>query len=298
MGIQLEHVSYTYDARSPLRQTALRDVELDLAEGALTGIAGSSGSGKSTLLQLLNGILLPTEGSVKVLDVRLNAGEKLPKLAPLRKRVGLVFQFPEQQLFARTLEEDLVFGPLNFGASPEEAAASARKALEAMGLEESLLGRHPLQLSGGQRRKAAIASVLAMEPDILVLDEPGATLDQVSRTELIRLLHRLCKEEGKTVIIVTHRLDELLPYADRWIIMHDGRPVFQGAARGLVDTAAKLPDYGLSVPLSIRCWHELETAYGLQAEEPCLSPAALAERAMQLMEADARKELNLCVKSC
>ncbi|MGN7359426.1 ATP-binding cassette domain-containing protein [Paenibacillus sp. SAF-054] len=298
MGIQLEHVSYTYDARSPLRQTALHNVDLDLAEGALTGIAGSSGSGKSTLLQLLNGILLPTEGSVKVLDVRLSAGEKPPKLAPLRKRVGLVFQFPEQQLFARTLEEDLVFGPLNFGATPEEAAASARKALEAMGLEESLLSRHPLQLSGGQRRKAAIASVLAMDPDILVLDEPGATLDQVSRTELILLLHRLCREEGKTVIIVTHRIDELLPYADRWVIVHEGCAVFEGTARGLVDAAAKLPDYGLSVPLPIRCWRELEAAYGLQAEEPCLSAASLAERIAQLVQADAGKELSLCAKSC
>lgn len=290
MGIQFEHVSYTYDARSPLRQTALQDVNIRLAEGALTGIAGSSGSGKSTLLQLLNGILLPTEGTVKVLDLRLSAGEKPPKLAPLRRRVGLVFQFPEQQLFARTLEEDLSFGPLNFGASPEEAAHSARKALAAMGLCESLLLRHPLQLSGGQRRKAAIASVLAMDPDILVLDEPGATLDQVSRAELIQLLHRLCREEGKTVIIVTHRIDELLPYADRWVIMHEGRAAFQGTARELVDAAGNLPDYGLAVPEPIRWWRELEAAYGLQAEEPCLSPAALAERIAQLMQMDARKE--------
>lgn len=289
MAIQLEQVSYTYDARSLLRQTALQDMNLELAEGILTGIAGASGSGKSTLLQLLNGILLPTEGTVRVLDVSLTAGRKPPKLASLRRRVGLVFQFPEQQLFAATLEEDLIFGPVNFGASPDDAGRRARKALGQMGLEEALLSRHPLQLSGGQLRKAAIASVLAMDPDILVLDEPGASLDQVSRMELTLLLHRLCREEGKTVIIVTHRLDELLPFADRWMIMHEGRAVFQGTTRDLVDEAGKLPGCGLSVPQPIQYWLELEEAYGLQAEEPCLSPSALAERVTRLASAEAKK---------
>ncbi|MCJ8011899.1 ATP-binding cassette domain-containing protein [Paenibacillus sp. KQZ6P-2] len=290
MAIQLEHVSYTYDARSLLRQTALQDVNLELAEGLLTGIAGSSGSGKSTLLQLLNGILLPTEGAVRVLDMTLAAGKKPPKLAPLRRRVGLVFQFPEQQLFAETLEKDLMFGPVNFGAAPEDAAARARKALKQMGLSEGLLSRHPLQLSGGQRRKAAIASVLAMDPDILVLDEPGATLDQISRMELTSLLHYLCREEGKTIIVVTHHIDELLPYADRWVIMHEGRAVFHGTRRGLVDEAERLPGCGLSIPQPIRCWRELEAAYGLQAEEPCLSPSALADRMVRLASAAAGKE--------
>ncbi|MDR0269196.1 ATP-binding cassette domain-containing protein [Paenibacillus sp.] len=290
MAIKLQQVSYMYDARSMLRQTALEHVDLELGQGLLTGIAGASGSGKSTLLQMLNGILLPTEGTVNVLDITLAAGKKPPKLGSLRRRVGLVFQFPEQQLFAATLEEDLSFGPINFGASPAEASSRVRQAMERMGLDESLLARHPLQLSGGQRRKAAIASVLAMDPDVLVLDEPGATLDQESRTELTELLYKLCREEGKTVIIVTHRMDELLPYADRWVIMHEGKAAFSGTPRELVDQAEKLAGCGLTVPQPIQYWLQLEEAYGLQAEDPCFSPDALAGRLAKLASAGDRKE--------
>ncbi|MBE9917993.1 energy-coupling factor transporter ATPase [Paenibacillus donghaensis] len=290
MAIILRQVSYMYDAKSLLKQTALEHVDLEFGQGVLTGIAGASGSGKSTLLQLLNGILLPTEGTVSVLDVTLAAGKKPPKLRSLRKRVGLVFQFPEQQLFGATLEEDLCFGPINFGASPAEAASRARQAMQRMGLDESLLARHPLQLSGGQRRKAAIASVLAMDPDILVLDEPGATLDQESRAELTELLCNLCREEGKTVIIVTHRMDELLPYADRWVIMHEGQAAFSGTPRMLVDQAEKLAGCGLTIPQPIGYWLQLEKAFGLEGESPCFSPAALAARLAKLIHAEKRKE--------
>ncbi|MDT3428312.1 energy-coupling factor transport system ATP-binding protein [Paenibacillus forsythiae] len=277
MAIQLQQVSYTYAQQSLWRQTALHGIDLDLPRGSIVGIAGSTGSGKSTLLQLFNGILRPTQGTVSVLDITLHAGEKGPKLLPLRRRVGLVFQFPEQQMFAETVEKDLCFGPLNFGMSADEAKERARRAMLDMGLDLALLGRSPFRLSGGQMRKAAIASVLAADPEVIVLDEPTASLDPVSRTELIGLLTRLCRERGRTVIIVTHRMDELLPYADRWVLLSEGRAVFQGGVRELVADPSVLTGCGLAVPDSLRYWRAVADKLGLHDEAPRLTAEGLAE---------------------
>lgn len=284
MAIQLQQVSYTYADRSMWKQTALHGINLDIAQGSLTGIAGATGSGKSTLLQLFNGILKPTEGSVQVFDITITAGEKSPKLLPLRRRVGLVFQFPEQQMFEDTVEKDLCFGPLNFGVSLEEAKERARKAMTDMGLDLALLERNPFRLSGGQMRKAAIASVLAMDPDIVVLDEPTATLDPVSRAELIALLERLCREQGRTIIIVTHRMDELLPYADRWALLKGGELAFQGSGQELAADPAILERCGLTVPQSLRYWQAVAQRFGLAGEKPLLTAEALAERIAALLE--------------
>jgi energy-coupling factor transport system ATP-binding protein len=277
MAIQLQQVSYTYAARSLWKQTALHGIDLHIPQGSIVGIAGATGSGKSTLLQLFNGILKPSEGTVTVLDVTLRAGEKSPKLLPLRRRVGLVFQFPEQQMFEETVEKDLCFGPLNFGMSLDEAKERASKAMLDMGLDLALLERNPFKLSGGQMRKAAIASVLAMDPDIVVLDEPTATLDPVSRAELITLLERLCREQGRTVIIVTHRMDELLPVADSWIVLKEGRTAFQGSTRELAKDPAILERCGLTVPQSLRYWRAVADRFGLENEPPRLTAESLAE---------------------
>lgn len=276
MAIQLQQVSYTYADRSLWRQTALHGINLDIPAGSMVGIAGATGSGKSTLLQLFNGILKPTEGKVSVLDVTIEAGEKTPKLLPLRRRVGLVFQFPEQQMFEETVEKDLCFGPLNFGASPEEAKARARQAMTDMGLDLELLERNPFRLSGGQMRKAAIASVLAMDPEIVVLDEPTATLDPVSRAELIGLLERLCREQGRTIIIVTHRMDELLPYADQWVLLKEGQLAFQGSAGELAADPGILERCNLTVPQSLRYWRAVADRFGLTGEKPRLTADSLA----------------------
>ncbi|AWB43239.1 ABC transporter ATP-binding protein [Paenibacillus sp. CAA11] len=284
MAITFDQVDYAYEANTLWRQTALQDVNLELAEGCLNAIAGASGSGKSTLLQLLNGILKPTGGRLQVLDVELAAGVKPPKLRELRRRVGLVFQFPEHQLFEDTVEKDLCFGPLNFGLSEAEAKDRARQALSRLGLGSELLPRSPFHLSGGQMRKVAIASVLAMDPDVLVLDEPTATLDPVSRHELIQLLSRLCREEGKTVIVVTHRLEEMLPFADRWVMMKEGRCRFQGTSAQLVQEAPQLEAEGFTLPDCIHIWRRLAAAYGLEQEEPCFSAGELAGRIRQLLE--------------
>ncbi|MDQ0196293.1 energy-coupling factor transporter ATPase [Paenibacillus wynnii] len=277
MAIELQQVSYIYSDRSLWKQTALHNIDLSIPQGSIVGIAGATGSGKSTLLQLFNGILKPTEGTVKVLDVTLQAGEKSPKLLALRRRVGLVFQFPEQQMFEETVEKDLCFGPLNFGMSLEEAKERARKAMVDMGLDLSLLERNPFRLSGGQMRKAAIASVLAMDPEIVVLDEPTATLDPVSRAELISLLERLCREQGRTIIIVTHRMDELLPIADRWIVLKEGQAAFQGSTQELASDPSILERCGIAIPQSLRYWRAVADRFRLEGEVPRLTPKALAE---------------------
>lgn len=289
MAIQLQQVSYTYADRSLWKQTALHDIDLGIAQGTMVGIAGATGSGKSTLLQLFNGILKPSKGTVKVLDVTIQAGEKAPKLLPLRRRVGLVFQFPEQQMFEETVEKDLIFGPLNFGMSAEEAKTRARRAMTDMGLDLDLLERNPFRLSGGQMRKAAIASVLAMDPEIIVLDEPTATLDPLSRAELIGLLERLCREQGKTIIIVTHRMDELLPYADHWALLKEGTLVFQGSGRELAADPDILERCGLSVPHSLRYWQAVARRFGLEGEQPCLTAESLAER-ISLLQAEGMED--------
>ncbi|HEY2492081.1 MAG TPA: energy-coupling factor transporter ATPase [Paenibacillus sp.] len=290
MAITFNEVSYIYDSRSVWSQMALRHVNLHMELGKLIGVSGATGSGKSTLLQMFNGILQPTEGSVQILDVAIHAGEKAKKLKDLRKRVGLVFQFPEQQLFEDTVEKDLCFGPLNFGCSLAEAKQRAVTAMERMGLDLSLLSRNPFQLSGGQMRKVAIASVLAMDPDILVLDEPTATLDPVSRAELIELLHGLCREEGRTVVVVTHRMDELLPYADQWVILNEGEVVFQGTVKALVQQSAQLEAYGLAVPQSLQLWNSLAERYGIGEESPCLTVEAMAQRLEQLVHSERLRE--------
>lgn len=277
MAIELQDVSYIYADRSLWKQTALHHINLHIPQGSIVGIAGATGSGKSTLLQLFNGILKPSEGAVKILDVTIRAGEKSPRLMPLRRRVSLVFQFPEQQMFEETVEKDLCFGPLNFGASLEESKERARKAMLDMGLDLALLERNPFQLSGGQMRKAAIASVLAMDPDIVVLDEPTATLDPISRAELISLLERLCREQGRTIIIVTHRMDELLPYADSWIVLKEGQVAFQGSVGELAHDPSVLERCGLVIPQSLRYWRAVAEHFHLEDEPPRLTAEGLAE---------------------
>lgn len=250
--ITAERVTYRYQGQGAHGVPALDGLNVTFDEGQFIALLGSTGSGKSTLLQHLNGILQPTSGSLKVLEFTFQGGTPERGLKELRRRVGLVFQFPEQQLFEETVERDVLFGPLQFGQSEEEAKASARKAMMQVGLSESLLQVSPFELSGGQIRKVAIATVLASNPEIVVLDEPTATLDPVSRAELIELLHKLCKEEGKTIIMVTHRLDELFAYADSFALMKDGQVTFQGTRSQLMAQPERLEEAGILLPATMR----------------------------------------------
>ncbi|GGA31712.1 ATP-binding cassette domain-containing protein [Paenibacillus physcomitrellae] len=290
MPVIFENVSYAYDDRTLFRQQALSSVSLRIKDGSFTAVAGPTGCGKSTLLQMFGGLLEPSEGKVTVFDNVLQAGVKTPKLKEMRRRVGLVFQFPEHQLFEETVEKDLCFAPLNFGLPIEEAKRRAAAALRQIGLPEELLAWSPFELSGGQMRKAAIASVLVMDPDILVLDEPGASLDPSSRAELIELLLRLCREQGKTVVMVTHRMDELLPYADRWILMKEGSSLFQGTAAEMVRKLPVLEAEGLELPECMHWWHRLDEHFDLRNEQPVFTAAALAELTARLLKPDGQKQ--------
>nr|WP_313782064.1 energy-coupling factor transporter ATPase [Paenibacillus larvae] len=260
----------------PLEQEALKAVSLTVDSGQFAAIIGATGSGKSTLVQHMNGILRPTKGTVRVLDMTIRPGLK-QNMKEIRRRVGLVFQFPEQQLFEETVEKDLCFGPRNFGAGPEEAKLMAHQAMELMGLDPVLLGRSPFQLSGGQMRKVAIASVLAMDPDVLVLDEPTATLDPQSREDLMKLLHRLSTEKNKTVILVTHRLDELLELSDRIVVMHEGSVLFAGSKKEFFHQSLMLESKGIELPKSIRLFHNLERSFGVKLDPSGFSPEKAAE---------------------
>jgi len=265
MAIRLEQVTYRYeDKHARSSDPVLRDLSTQLEGGRFTVICGPPGSGKSTLLQLLNGILLPSEGCVHVLDYRIEAGQKLKGANELRRKVGLVFQFPERQFFEATVREDMMFGPLCFGASREEADRLAIEVCRQLGMEEAILDASPHTLSGGQLRKAAIGAVLTADPDILVLDEPTASLDAASREGLLVFLRRWCDMEGKSIILVTHRLDEVLPYADEYIVLRNGKILFQGDPTRLLASIDTLEGYGIDVPQVMRLLVRFAKHYGVE----------------------------------
>lgn len=227
MGITLENVSYIYQNGTPFASTALSDVSLTIKDGSYTALIGHTGSGKSTILQLLNGLLVPTDGEVRVFDTLITYTSVNKEIRQIRKQVGLVFQFAENQIFEETVLKDVAFGPQNFGVSREEAETIAREKLALVGIDESLFERSPFELSGGQMRRVAIAGILAMEPRILVLDEPTAGLDPIGRKELMNLFKKL-HQDGITIVLVTHLMDDVAEYADQVYVMEKGRLVKSG----------------------------------------------------------------------
>lgn len=227
MGIILDNVSYTYQEGTPFASAALSDVSLSIEDGSYTAIIGHTGSGKSTILQLLNGLLVPTKGSVRVFDTLITPTSVNKQIRQIRKQVGLVFQFAENQIFEETVLKDVAFGPQNFGVSVEEAEAIAREKLALVGIDESLFERSPFELSGGQMRRVAIAGILAMEPSILVLDEPTAGLDPIGRKELMALFKKL-HQDGITIVLVTHLMDDVAEFANQVYVMEKGKLVKGG----------------------------------------------------------------------
>ena len=230
MRITFEDVEYRYQANTPFEHLALHDVNLSLDSGSYTAIIGHTGSGKSTLLQHLNALIKPTKGRVIIGDRTIESNRKEKDLRSIRQKVGIVFQFPEHQLFDETVEKDICFGPMNFGVSEAEAKVLARKAIEQVGLSEDILPKSPFDLSGGQMRRVAIAGVLAMEPDVLVLDEPIAGLDPRGRNEIMDMFYQLHKNRGISMILVTHSMEDAAKYADEIVIMHQGSVFKKGDA--------------------------------------------------------------------
>ena len=255
MPIRFEKVSYTYGKKTPFEYAALKDIDLEILEGSFTAIVGHTGSGKSTLIQHLNGLLLPDQGKVVIVDFVLEAKKKIKNIKELRKQVGIVFQFPEYQLFESTVLKDVMFGPKNFGASEEEARKKAQNALALVNIPEAYYEKSPFALSGGERRRVAIAGILAMEPKILVLDEPTAGLDPKGIDEMMTLFKEI-HDKGTTIILVSHDMDVVLEYADKVIVLQDGRVI-------KMDTPGKLfqddqfESYSLEMPMVYQFAKEL-----------------------------------------
>ena len=247
MGIALENVSFTYQEGTPLASTALSDVSLKIEDGSYTALIGHTGSGKSTILQLLNGLLVPSSGNVRVFDTLINSTSKNKDIRQIRKQVGLVFQFAENQIFEETVLKDVAFGPQNFGVSEEDAEQIAREKLALVGIDESLLNRSPFELSGGQMRRVAIAGILAMEPAVLVLDEPTAGLDPLGRKELMNLFRKL-HQSGMTIVLVTHLMDDVAEYANQVYVMEKGRLVKGGKPSDIFQDVVFMEEVQLGVP--------------------------------------------------
>lgn len=256
MGITLEKVSYTYQANTPLEGRALFDIDLSIEEGEFYALIGHTGSGKSTILQLLNGLNVPSEGTVTINGTRVTKDSSQKGLKDVRKQVGLVFQFPESQLFEETVLKDVAFGPQNFGVSPDEAEKIAAEKLALVGIGPELFEQSPFSLSGGQMRRVAIAGILAMEPNILVLDEPTAGLDPAGRKELLSIFEGLHKD-GLTIVLVTHMMDDVADYADQVFVLEKGHLVRSGRPKEIFQEVDYLESIQLGVPKATRFAWEL-----------------------------------------
>lgn len=244
--LELSDVCYTYDPGTPMAHEALSHIDLKIEKGSITGLIGHTGCGKSTLLRMLNGLSKPDRGKI-LLDGH-DIWEDPKKIAAVRFRVGLVMQYPEYQLFDETVASDIAYGPRNMGLSTEEITARVKEAAAFAGLADELLEKSPFELSGGQKRRAAIAGVMAMRPEILVLDEPAAGLDPMGREEIFAGLARYRAESGATVVVVSHSMEDMARYCDRLVVMNDGKILLRGTQSEVFGRADELQSIGLGVP--------------------------------------------------
>lgn len=283
MSIKIKGLNYIYAAGTPFEKAALKDINLEIADGEFAGIIGHTGSGKSTLIQHINGLIRPTSGEIEV-DGRKISGQS-SSLNTLCREVGLVFQYPEHQLFELTVAKDIAFGPRNLGLPPEEVEQRVKEAAALVGLKEKYMEKSPFELSGGQKRRVAIAGVLAMRPKILILDEPTAGLDPKGRDSILHQIRQLHRQTGLTVILVSHSMEDVAEYVDRVIAMNDGRIVLDGTPRQVFSQRDTLLSIGLAVP------QITELAYQLRARGFALPEVVITlEEALPLIEKELRRE--------
>lgn len=277
MDISLQQVGYLYGKDSPFEKRALQEVDATIHSGSYTAIIGHTGSGKSTLLMHLNGLLKPSEGTVKIGDTVISAGTKTKGLKEVRRHVGIVFQFPEHQLFEETVVKDIMFGPMNFGVSEEEAKKRALELIPLLGLPEDVAEKSPFDLSGGQMRRVAIAGVLAFKPSVLVLDEPTAGLDPRGRKEIMDLFHLLHEQEQLTTILVTHSMEDAARYADNIIVMSEGTSVMTGTPKEVFGNEEELTSHRLGLPQTVKFQRNIEKLTGQAFPDIALTEEQLAE---------------------
>lgn len=244
MSIQIKNLSHIYAKGMPFEKAALENINIEIEMGEFVGIIGHTGSGKTTFIQHLNGLLKPTSGEIHINGVQVTG----KNLKELRKQVGIVFQYPEHQLFEETVYRDIAFGLNKLGLSEKEIEIRINETIEAVGLKSELLEKSPFELSGGQKRRAAIAGVLAMKPEVLVLDEPTAGLDPKGKNDILRLISKLHKESGITILLVTHNMEDIVRLAEKIIVMNKGTVAMMGKTRDIFKNVELLEEIGLSVP--------------------------------------------------
>ena len=249
MSIQVKHLTHIYSEGLPQQSVALEDVTFSAEDGQFVGIIGHTGSGKSTLVQHLNGILKPKSGQIIVSGTDITAEGVV--LRDIRKKIGLVFQYPEYQLFEETVEKDVAFGPGNLGLGEDEIRRRVKEAIELVGLDyEEIRKRSPFDLSGGQKRRVAIAGVLAMKPEVLILDEPTAGLDPKAHRDVLQMIEKVHSHEGNIIFLISHNMDDIARMADKILVMDNGRLAMQGTAEEIFSQEEKLASMGLALPSS------------------------------------------------
>lgn len=284
MEINIKNLEHRYMPDSPFERLALSEVNLAIPSGTYVAVIGHTGSGKSTLIQHLNGLLKPTKGEITIGERTIRADEKAKNLKSLRKKVGIVFQYPEHQLFEETVERDICFGPMNFGMSEEIAKQKARELLPLVGLSEDVLEKSPFDLSGGQMRRVAIAGVLAMEPEVLILDEPTAGLDPRGQTEMMDMFYTLHQEKQLTTILVTHSMEDAARYADEIVVMDQGKVYMQGKPDEIFSKPEAIRSVGLDVPETVEFLMKLEEKFGVKLPRNAYTLDALTDEIVALLE--------------
>lgn len=265
MQISLKNISYTYNYKTPYAREVLKDINLKIDERSYTVIVGKTGSGKSTLIEHINGLLLPTKGEVAVDNILITnpqskkeRRELAKTLKILRQDVAVLFQFSEQQLFETSVLKDIIFAPLNYGVAEEKAILKAKELIKLVGLDESYLDKSPFELSGGEMRKVALCGVLALEPKVLILDEPTVALDYQSREEIMAMVKRLKEEFDMTIVLVTHNMDYVLEYADKVFVLKNGEISFEGKVEDLFLNEQVLKNNSLELPEVLKFYRKLE----------------------------------------
>lgn len=281
MQVKTENLEYVYMPGTPYEKKAITDINIEINPGDFIGLIGHTGSGKSTLIQHLNGLLKPTSGRVLANGKDINSKEV--SLRQLRFKIGLVFQYPEHQLFDETVLADIAFGPKNLGLTEEEAFSRAREAMELVGLPSSAETKSPFDLSGGQKRRVAIAGVLAMKPELLILDEPAAGLDPLGRKDILNRIKELHENMGISIMLVSHSMEDIARMANKVLVIKEGRIAHEGTPAEIFGLGEKLQSYGLDLPQITKLVNELKTA-GLDLPEDIYTVSKAEEEILKLFK--------------